>query len=94
MLAFLLTALDVLIVDKNIDLNVYKDGSDLLNDEEIKSGERSSDIKGAASNVKHPSCCGSSNTPNSKENCNFNEQQRLKLAADVDFNEWVGKFST
>jgi hypothetical protein len=83
-----------LISDKRIDLNVYKDGSDLLNEEEIKSGDENSDIKAESSDIKQSSCCGSSNACNLKENWNVDEQQRSKAVSDINFNEWVGQSST
>jgi hypothetical protein len=85
-----------MIVDKHIDLNFYKEGTDFLNQDEVKAGEGSSDIKAGVGDDVRPSCCGprSAVTPKEKAGCAIpiaSGPQLSKLIAGTDFNEWVGE---
>ena len=74
-----------MIVDKHVDLNVYKEGADLLNKDELQAG--------GGENMRSL-CCEPSNTATSEERarCVDGSQEKLsKLIANTDFNEWVGE---
>jgi hypothetical protein len=75
-----------MIVDKHIDLNVYKEGADLLNKDELQAG---------GGEIMQSLCCGPSNTATSEEKArggDGSEGKLSKLIANTDFNEWVGEF--
>ena len=82
-----------MIVDKHIDLNVYKDGTDLLNEDQLKiAGGKA----GVGENIQQ-SCCGAGNTAapeEKKSGCGIataSGAELSKLIADTDFNDWVGE---
>jgi len=85
--------LDVLIVDKDVDLNVYKE-SDLF---EVD-GSGSQEKEGTVDEM-HPVCCGTGRRkeePKKKASscCSTSSslrQEASSVVVDPNFNEWVGK---
>jgi hypothetical protein len=83
-----------MIVNKHIDLNVYKEGADLLNKDELQAGEGCSSIMAGGGENMRSLCCRPSNTSTSEEKarCGDGSKENLsKLISDTDFNEWVGE---
>jgi arsenite methyltransferase len=92
LMVLLTGCLDVLIVDKNVDLNVYKE-SDLFDvkNEKADGGDKDQIIDemrpaccgtgGEKAEVKADSCCGGGTT----------DKELSELLKTSDFNEWVGK---
>lgn len=85
-----------MIVNKHIDLNVYKEGTDSLNKDELQAGEGCSGIMAGGGENMRSSCCETSNTATSEEKagCGISdgsEGKLSKLIVDTDFNEWVGE---
>ena len=80
--------LGVLIVDKHIDLNVYKEAKNLESKDELKSEVPSLDTK----HEMRPACCGSSNSSHAKKE-NDDQPGNQERASDIDFNDWVGQYS-
>jgi len=78
-----------LIVDKHIDLNVYKEAKNLEDD-----SPKRSEYKGL--NTSHdvrPSCCESGNS-SSLNKMKEDRSQNLQSVSDIDFNDWVGQYYT
>lgn len=76
----------ILIVDKNNDLNVYKENDLLLDVQSKENGE---------TKAAKPSCCGSSNADSTggASFCGVRLPANSGAAKDIDFNEWVGKLT-
>jgi len=78
----------VMIVDKHIDLNVYKEGTDWLDEEELQTAESKA---GGGENMQISPRCGTSNEEK-KAGCGIasaSGAEFSKLIAETDFNEWV-----
>jgi hypothetical protein len=71
-------------VNKNSDLNIYKDNDLLLNSE---AGDQK---------IANPPCCGmkQEHDPKAKSDAKNNLSEQLSATlGDIDFNDWVGRFS-
>lgn len=74
-----------MIVDKHIDLNVYKEAKSSDTTDELKPEDKTPETK----DEMRLSCCGSSNAAQvNKEN--IDQLERSKVISDMDFNDWVG----
>jgi hypothetical protein len=85
-LAFAHMFLDILLVNKNNNLNVYKDNKLLL--------DTKASILDSQMTTRVP-CCGQEEEQNlSAVNTSFDENTRSSDLDDIDFNDWVGMFRT
>lgn len=73
----------VVIVDKGVDLNIYKDG--VVLDVDGKGKEASGGC--CAPKEVEISCCGTANEGNGE-----GKEDKKYSGLDIDFNEWVGEF--
>lgn len=75
--------LDIMIVDKKMDLNIYKE----RNGEDVSCCSSTTQAPTAAPETS--SCCGSSKVAAPKEETQDEWKERIMK---IDFNEWVSKY--